>query len=157
MGKAEKKGGGVFIQHVKPAPEPLSSVAQAMADAEEEKRVAEQAEDAALESTAMREARLKRAQQKKKKKKKKEEKTVEGEGETAAAFFEGGNDADGDDDESDDDDDEEDEEPAADGGGGGGTKAAQSSSSGLLGVDIRETDGEKTTDNSVWEPDRLLA
>ena len=137
-----------LIQDVQVPPKPLSTIAQAMAAAEEDKRVAQQAKDAALHASALEEKRRQT---------KKGLVTEDGShaprngdtgtGDAAAAFFETGVEAD---DSNDDDGDRSATvETVAAGRDGEGH--------GLLGIDIRKTDGEQTTDNSVWEPDQLLA
>lgn len=130
-----------LIQDVRLPPEPLSTIAQAMAAVEQDKRVAQQAEDAALHAAAMKETRQQM--------KTDSHATGDGyptQGDAAAAFFESGIEV---------DDNSVDGDVSAVSSAGAGDSRGQGD--GLLGVDIRKNDGEQTTDNSVWEPDRLLA
>lgn len=134
-----------LIQEVQLPPEPLSSIAQAMAAVEENKRVAMQAEETLLHAAAMEE----KSQWTRTSEPIKYDGGQVG-GDAAAEFFETGVEAD------DPDDCNGDEADAANNatpGGGGGSGEGD----GLLGVDISQVDGEQTTDNTVWEPDRVLA
>jgi hypothetical protein len=124
-----------LIQDVRLPPEPLSTIAQAMAAVEENKRIAQEVEDAALHAAAMKETRQQT----------KSDSHARGDGDptqedAAAAFFESGIEA--------NDNNDDDDESAS---------GAAEAGDGLLGIDIRKNDQENTTDNSVWEPDRLLA
>eukprot|EP01043_Picozoa_sp_COSAG02_P060629 COSAG02_NODE_7963_length_2770_cov_11.080494_2_plen_174_part_00 len=130
-----------LIQDVQLPPEPLSTIAQAMAAVEQDKLVAQQAEDAALHAAAMKETR----QQVKTDSHATAGDAKPAQGDAAVAFFETGIEV--------DDNSDVDGEVSAVSSAGATDGHGQGDD--LLGV--RQTGGEQTTDNSVWEPDRLLA
>ena len=157
----------LLVQDVKPPPSrPLSTIAQAMATVEEEKRVAKEQEEEELRKVelkaALKEARRVEARQLK-------------DSQPAAAYFEHGE---GDDDAGADPDADGDDAidldshtsskvsianndsgPSEQGMARAGVTGKGETATRLLGIDIREPEpgSERTTNNAVWEPDRLLA